>query len=184
MAISCFHCCLRCLHCPALGFFGSPSILPSPLNFRACHASGDPTLQKVQIGRVWPGIDGGGEKMKIWAENVGFASKTWKIGSFGFAIVRLSFGNRSLSFAYRLQSFAIVRYRSLIVRYRSLIVHYRSPIVRYRSPIVHLSFTYRSPIVHYRSPNSPLLFACSSLQFPFQLFLPFVFQPRPKILIF
>ena len=121
--------------------------------------------------------------MKIWVENVGFATKTWKIGSFGFAIVRLLFGNRSLSFACRLQSFAIVRYRSLIVRYRSLIVRYRSPIVRYRSPIVHQSFTYRSPIIRYRSPNSPF-FACSSLQFPFQLFLPFVFQPRPKILIF
>ena len=98
----------------------------------------------MQIGRVWPGIDGGGENMKIRAENVGFASKAWKIGSFGFAIVRLSFGYRSLSFAYRLQSFAIVRYRSLIVRYRSLIVRYRSLIVRYRSPIVHLSFASRS----------------------------------------
>ena len=80
--------------------------------------------------------------MKIWAEKVGFASKTWKIGSFGFAIVRLSFGYRSLSFTYRLQSFAIVRYRSLIVRYRSPIV---SLSFTYRSPIVHLSFANRSP---------------------------------------
>ena len=97
--------------------------------------------------------------MKIWAEHVGFATQTWKIGGLGFAIVRLLFGNRSLLFANRLLSFAIVRYRPLIVRYRS-------PIVRSR----HLLFTNRSAIVCNRSPNSPFLFACGSLEFPFPLF--------------
>ena len=97
--------------------------------------------------------------MKVWAENVSFATKPWKIGSLGFAIVRLSFGYRSLSFAYRLLSFAIVRYRSFIVRYRS-------PIVRYRSPIIHLSLANRS----LSFTKFPVLFACSSLQFPLQLF--------------
>ena len=110
-----------------------------------------------------------------------FASKAWKLA----ALDLLSFAYHSAIVHYRSP---IVCNRSLSFAYCSLSFTYRSLSFTYRFAIVHLSFTGRSPIVRqsftivHQIPRfcSP----CSSLQFPFQLFLPFVFQPRPKILIF
>ena len=86
--------------------------------------------------------------MRIWAEKVGFASKTWKLA----ALDLLSFAYRSAIVHYRspivcnrLPSFAIVRLSFAIVRLSFAIDTYRSLSFTYRSPIVHLSFANRSP---------------------------------------